>query len=392
MFDCNLGHAMEVCLIDDKSSPANVQLYYGSISIVASKFLDSYQRIRRIEESIRSHTKDSFITPPGAPSTMKEFASRFYEAYEKLYPRVLRHCAELMERDLEDPAVKERAFDNARRILPAGTLTNLSVVGSLQDFRYLIQDADIHPNPEIRLIGHTTRHIITETHPDLIWETDPGPFEPRVRSLGCTSTKFNQNRPSWYVDLYEPDLYGDRVMVEKVFSRMLVDRYGMSWLAFTKFMHERGKRSVPKIFRSVGISFDIMTDYGTYQDFQRYMRCEQHSEPLTMNYGYVVPDDIIGTDMEIEYRTAMEQVHLYEDELVSHEIDLMQYIIPLGYLHRSVFETNLQEVYNISEFLNQSRFQVSCKKIAYEMVKISKNSYPDLMQWCRITDPNRVNA
>jgi thymidylate synthase ThyX len=379
---------------------ATVPVCFEGVSIVASKFLESFQRMGYSEKSTRYQvfSRNSFITPPGAPSTMKEFAARFYDAYEVLYPKVLRRCAELMGKDpndpksLEDRTVKARAFDNVRYLLPAGTGTNLAAVGFLRDFRYMIQEARGHANPEIRALGDAAHGAISEICPVLVQKAPPDSFEPRIRSIGNLPSKFKIESPSWYVDLHKPHTLGDPKLIQKVFVSTLADRYGMSWSAFCKLMDERGRRAVPKIFRSVRISLDIMMDYGAYRDLQRHRRCEQYSEPLTSHYGYLVPDDIIGTDMEAEYRQTMEQVNLYEDDRVSHDEDLMQYVIPLGYLHRSVFEMDLQELYYITELRTQPQGHISYRRVAYEMAKTGMELYPELMQWCKATSPESIGV
>jgi thymidylate synthase ThyX len=377
---------------------AALPVCFEGVSIVASKFLESFQRMGYSEKSTRYQvfTRDSFITPPGAPSTMKEFAARFYDAYEKLYPRVVRRVAILMGKDPEDPksladrTVKARAFDNIRYLLPAGTGTNLAAKGFLRDFRYMIQEARGHSNPEIRAIGDGAHAAISEICPVLVQKSEPDSFEPRIRGLGNLPPKFRIDNPSWYVELHKPHTLGDPKVLHESFVADLADRYGLSWSAFCKLMEERGRRAVPKIFRTVRISFDIMMDYGAYRDLQRHRRCEQYSEPLTPFYGYVVPDDIVGTDMEPEYRIAMEQVHLYNDDRVSHDSDLMQYMIPLGYLHRSVFDMDLQELYYITELRTQPQGHISYRRVAYEMARLGTDLYPQLMRWCRAQQPESI--
>jgi len=379
---------------------AAIPVCFEGVSIVASKFLESFQRMGYSEKSTRYQvfTRDSFVTPPGAPATMKQFAARFYDAYERLYPRVLRRVAELTGKDpsdpkvLEDRTVKARAFDNVRYLLPAGTGTNLAAEGFLRDFRYMIQEARGHSNPEFRALGDAAHGAISAVCPVLVQKSEADSFEPRIRSLGNMSPKFSIDRPSWYVDLHKPQVLPDPKVVQQAFVANVADRYGMSWSAFCKHMEERGRRAVPKIFRSARISFDVMMDYGAYRDLQRHRRCEQYSEPLTPNYGYLVPDDIAGTDMEPDYRRAMEQVQLYDDDAVVHDSDLMQYMVPLGYLHRSVFDMDLQELYYLTELRTQPQGHISYRRVAYEMYRIGAEMLPDLMRWCRAVRPDSIGV
>lgn len=377
---------------------ANIPVCYEGVSIVASKFLESFQRMGYSEKSTRYQifNRDSFVTPPGAPATMKQFASRFYDAYERLYPKVLRRVAEVMGKDPNDPkvleerTVKARAFDNVRYLLPAGTGTNLAAVGNLRDFRYLIQQARGHSNPEFQHLGDLTHAAVSEVCPVLVQKSDPDSFDLPVKGLGSTSSKFDVRHPNWNVDWYKPHLMQNPTLTQKSFEATIADRHGMSWSAFEKHMEQRGKRAVPKVFRTVRLSFDLMMDYGAYRDLQRHRRCEQYSEPLSSNYGYLVPDDIQGTDMEADYRKTMDSIELYDDDRVIHDPDLIQYMIPLGYLHRSIFEMDLQELYYLTEIRTQPQGHISYRRVAYEMYRMAAERLPDMMKWCQAISPNSI--
>jgi len=115
---------------------------------------------------------------------------------------------------------------------------------------------------------------------------------------------------------------------------------------------------------------------------QRHRRCDQFSELLTTNYGYLIPDDLKNTELEEEYKNAMNSIELYGDENVIYNTNLYQYMIPLGYLHRSIFQMDLRQLYYISEL--KITPNISYKKIINEMYKIAKKLYPDLIQWCKI--------
>lgn len=367
---------------------------YEGVSIVASKFIEGYQRMGYSEKSTRyqQFSRDSFVTPPGCPSTMREFAARYYDAYDRLMPRMVRRASELMGMDPGDSKVRARAFDNLRYLLPAGTGTSLGAVGFARDFRYLVQDAGASMNPEIRAIGEATRAAISDIAPVLMNKTDPNEFEPRVVSLGPAAPAFDSRAPSWYVDVLRRHTMPDPALTQKTFETLVANRYGMSWTAFSKHMDTRGARQVPKVFRTVKIGFDVMMDYGAYRDLQRHRRCDQYAEPLTPNYGYLVPDDIAGTDMEPEYREAMESVSLYEDERVVNDPDLMQYMVPLGYLHRSAFEMDLQELYYIVELRTKPQGHISYRRVAYEMYKQAAHMYPELMRWCAAVVPDSIGV
>lgn len=368
---------------------ASIPICLEGVSIVASKFLENYPRMGYSEKSTRYQvfSGESFVTPPGAPEGMKEFAAQFYAAYDRLYPQVLARVAELTGLPETDRTVKARTFDNVRYLLPAGTGTNLAMVGNLRDIRYLIQDARGHENQEVREIAEDVFRAASEVCPVLVARAEPNTFEPPVRGLGPVNYLYVPEKPDWYVDQYAA--LGNPYLNLDYFKFLVRNMHHMSWEEFSSHMEQRGKRAVPKVFRNVRMNFDILMDYGAFRDLQRHRRCEQYVELLTTNYGYLVPDDIVGTSMEADYRQTMELARGYQPTLDPH---LRQYVIPLGYLHRSVFEMDLAEVYYLTELRTQPQGHISYRRVAYRMFEVANREYPELMQWCRALKPDSIGA
>ena len=377
---------------------ASIPICFEKVSIVATKFLEKYPRAAYSEKSTRyqKFSSDSFITPPGGPDTMKKFAARFYETYDELYPETLKRCAEFMGKNPEDPAVlssstvKARAFDNLRYLLPAGTGTNVAVVINGRDVRYMIREARGHHNQEFNWLAEKCFEAVSEICPVFVRNAKPDNFEPRMMSLGSLSPNFNRNSPSWYVEINRPHLLPKPELVTASFKAIVASKYSMSWSEFKAHMETRGERGVPDVFRSFRVGYEIMMDYGAWRDMQRHRRCDQSAEQLTTHYGYLVPDDLIGTPMEEKYRSTMESIDIFDDEKVIYDPELMQYMIPMGYLHRSNFEMDLAEVYYITELRTKSQGHISYRRVAWDMHMKAFNLYPELMQWCRAVRPDYI--
>lgn len=372
---------------------ATVPICFEGVSIVASKFIESWQRGGYSEKSTRyqQFSADSFVTPPGAPETMRRFASKLYEAYDKLLPRTTEMIAKIVGKDPSDRTVKARAFDNVRYLLPAGTGTSVGAVLDLRDVRDMITAMRGSTNPEFRSIGEGMFAAAMDIAPALIRHTDPDSFQLPVKSVGFVAGESTISGPS--VRLYDEHLLPDATLQVDAFKRKLLERHDMSWEAFSKHMESRQPwQQVPDVFKSVRLQFEITMDYGAFRDLQRHRRCEQTVEPLKIDYGYVVPDDLAGTDLEDDYRRAMDLVLSYEDEEVIHDPDLSQYVIPLGYLHRSVFDMDLKQVYYMVELRTKPQGHISYRRICYDMYRIAGSRFPELMQWCRIVVPDAIGV
>jgi thymidylate synthase ThyX len=376
---------------------AVVPVCFEGVSIVASKFIEGWQRAGYSEKSTRYQvfSRDSFITPPGAPATMKKFAERFYDAYERLLPKVTMHVAKLVGDDMDNPkaSTRARAFDNVRYLLPAGTGTNVAAVVNMLDARRMVSGLKGHANPEFRALGEKMEVAVTALAPTLVRHTEPDGFQLPVKGLGNLPEDFSHDDPAPYVKLHKPHLLPSPALEQASFESSVADMHGMDWTSFSAFMETRPAFSeVPNVFKTVKLSFEVMMDYGAYRDLQRHRRCEQFAEPLGIHYGYVVPEDIAGTEFETEYRQAMEAIDAYDDEAVIHDQDLFQYMIPLGYLHRSVFQMDMKEWYYLTELRTKPQGHISYRRIAYEMFNIGSRLYPGLTKWCRAVKPDAVGV
>jgi thymidylate synthase ThyX len=372
---------------------ASLPICFEGISIIASKYIESWQRGGYSEKSTRyqEFSRDSFVTPDGAPQTMAAFAGRFYDAYESLMPKVVKRVAGIVGDDPETPkrTTVARAFDNVRYLLPAGTGTSVGANLFLRDIRGMISGLKGHTNPEFRTLGSQLETAATSLAPALIKHTEPDFFQLPIKNLGPKFSTSGFSGP--YVEINRSHMMPAPEMEQQEFEKILSERHGMDLEAFSKLMDSRPQYSeVPDIFKTVKISFDIMMDYGAFRDLQRHRRCEQYVEPLRPDYGYVVPDDILGSDLEKEYRDTMDSLLAYEDESVIFDQDLFQYIIPLGYLHRSVFQMDLKELYYIIELRTKPQGHISYRRITYQMYELAISRFPQLMQWCRAIRPDFI--
>jgi thymidylate synthase ThyX len=380
---------------DSVAELATIPICLEGVSIIASKILESWPRAAYSEKSTRYQifSKDSFVTPPGAPDTMKQFAGRFYEAYAALNVRMIRKIAELVGDDPENPktTTKARAFDNVRYLLPAGTGTNVAAAMNLRDVRDMITTLRGHTNSEFKAIGEGVYTAAMRMAPALIKYTEPDTFSLPVKSLGAINSAFSYEHPQPCVNIYNSECISDPQMEMSIFKAAVQDRHTMNWETFNQHMLSRPSHAgVPDIFKTIKISFEIIMDYGAFRDLQRHRRCDQFTEPFRSDYGYVVPEDIVGTDLEPDYRSAMESLSSYQDERVVHDPDWFQYMIPLGYLHRSIFQMDLKELYYITELRTKPQGHISYRRIAYEIYLLAQQRFPELMQWCRVVKPESV--
>lgn len=395
----NYGHSSiaELC---------TVPYCFENVSIVASKFLERYQRAGYSEKSTRYQvfSEESFIEPAGAPPELREAAALLYRTYRDLEGPTLRYVAELVgggpiEEVMKKPSVKARAFDSLRYLLPAGTGTNLAGVFNARDARYVMSDLLGSRLPELRDIGMKMVEAARRYAPVFAMGAKENTYELPVRSLGRLPSSAPPADP--FARLIEP--VGRHSEIEEAFWGRVSTWHGMTKTQFSEHMEKRGKQQVPDIFKTVRVTYDMLMDYGAFRDLQRHRRCEQYIEPLGINYGYVVPEEFdrpgfagrstgFWQTFYDRYCEAMNTVQSACERMLAAGVDpeVVQYAIPLGFLHRSQFEMDLREVYYITELRTQPQGHISYRRIAWEMAEEARGAFPSLMQWCRATKPEKI--
>lgn len=388
----NYGHSSiaELC---------TVPYCFENVSIVASKFLERYQRGGYSEKSTRYQvfSEESFIEPAGAPPELREAAALLYRTYRDLEEPTLRYVAELVgggpiEEVMKKPSVKARAFDSLRYLLPAGTGTNLAGVFNARDARYVMSDLLGSRLPELRDIGSKMVEAARRYAPVFAVGAKENSYEPQIHDLGLMPA----SGADPYARLVEPAIpyHGE---IENAFWHRVSTWYRMTKAQFAEHMEKRGKHQVPEVFKTVHVTYDLLMDYGAFRDLQRHRRCEQYIEPLGIKYGYVVPEEFDRSGIAViefytRYCEAMDKAEDACRKMLQAGVDpeVVQYAIPLGFLHRSQFEMDLREVYYVTELRTQPQGHISYRRIAWEMAEEARRAFPSLMQWCRALKPEKI--
>lgn len=142
-----------------------VTLFVEGVSIIAAKALQNDPRYNGQECSTR------YIDLSNAP-TYKGLGTEWLELYKKATPKVIAalKAAHPGEGAQWENGIKAKAFDITRSLLPASTLTNLSVSVTLRVAREMIVAHLGHPLDEVRAIGARMLAVLSEAYPSSFGE------------------------------------------------------------------------------------------------------------------------------------------------------------------------------------------------------------------------------
>jgi thymidylate synthase ThyX len=325
-----------------------------------------------------------------------------FDRYSALIPRLVEHFDVVVPADPGTPpaarerAVRARALDALRGLLPAATEANVGIFASGQAYEALLIRLQSHPLQEARGCGVAMltelRKVIPAfltrvdredrglRHSSYLAETEQATAElaaellPQSRALPDGPT----------VRLIDFDRDGEaRVVAHALWpasGRSLADVRGyvegMGWEERTDVLHayagdRADRRQRPgRALEATTYTFEIVCDYGAYRDLQRHRMLSLQAQPLTPNLGYDVPKEVVDAGCDDEYVTSQEAcadlAHRLGDAF-PHEAS---YAVTLAHRIRFTMTLNAREAMHLIELRSQPQGHETYRHVAGEMHRI----------------------
>jgi thymidylate synthase ThyX len=301
-------------------------------------------------------------------------------------------------------ALKAKALDSVRGVLPAATLSNVGIYGTGQAYEALLVRMRSLPLPEARSYADLMLSELRKVIPSFLKRVDlpdrggaTSEYLARTRDdvAEITARLFpdegvdadGEHRPDLHepgVELldWDPDgevkavaamLYphtdlpesrvDDRVRAMTVDERLAVIR---------AYVGERtNRRHRPgRAFERTGYRFDVLADYGAFRDLQRHRMLTIEWQPLTPRHGYTRPDSVVLAGLGDEFDQAMERsAELYE-ALVERFPQQAPYAVALAYRVRFSMQMNAREAMHLVELRSSTQGHPAYRSIAQEMHRL----------------------
>lgn len=387
-----------------------------NVSIVASKVIESMRRGAYQERSTRYQKFNSgSVYRPKVYQFGKEEETLYEEAvtecfssYERLMPKMMEWAEKVIPQDAKNRvgAVKGKAFDSLRYLLPSGTLTSLALRMNALDLSRLISKLLSSELPEFVDVGLELREALQSEIPTLIRHSDRNPWFDHVNASISSALEWTKNSKrapfsDYHLKIGASLVNYDSQAEAKVLAALLYRLSGWSidmcrdhvsinqsrWVEwFDDLMSKRGEHDpVPEEFESVKYVFDVVMDFGAYRDLQRHRRCTILPQKLTSALGFVVPDDAFEAGCAAEFADSLNKVRDIVVKLESLGSSLSQYACPLGTLHRGLHIYDLAEAYYVIELRSRPAGHISYRKIVNEEYENIQAIHPMLAKWIRCT-------
>lgn len=337
------------------------------------------------------------------------------------YSDLIAPTTELMEKKFpKDPesskaaytaALRAKALDCLRGLLPAGTLTNMGVYGNGRFWEYLLHKLQCENLTEMQEIGKNAFEELSKIIPSFVRRAESNHHT--HESLKSFYEAMNAQLKSVAALVKIPPkesksgvvlLDSDPQCLKKIAAALLFPEGNYSLEDLYEYsaklssaelsnlfdaassMRENRRHKPPRALEHAEFIFEILGDFGAYRDLHRHRILTQDRQLLTTDYGYYIASDLIDTPMEKSYREAMERAKEAFEEIQLQLPEEAQYIVPMAFNIRWYFKINLRALVWLTEIRSIAAGHPSYRYIAQRMARLAIDAYPELACFFKFVD------
>lgn len=297
-------------------------------------------------------------------------------------------------------AIRARAFDAVRGVLPGASLSNVGIYGTGQSYEQLLLRMRSHPLPEARSYAAMILAELRKVIPSFLRRVDQADRgevwsnylgERRAQMDEIAQTLFPEATPCDDADDvelvdFDPDaevklitamLYPSTHLSERQIAAHVANMTTTERIdAVNAYVGERvNRRHKPgRALERVDYRFDILTDYGAFRDLQRHRMCTIEWQQLSPRHGYVRPEAVDAAGLTSSFDAVMERSHALYDALVEPFPAQAPYAVSLAYRVRFSVQLNAREAMHLIELRSTPQGHPAYRKVAQRMHSLIANS------------------
>ncbi len=338
-----------------------------------------------------------------------DMCNELFVTYGNLLSPVTEIIEKKFPKDLEvskvayTAALRAKVLDCLRGILPSSALTNVGVYGNGRFFENLIQKLRVQTLSELQEVGQKSFTELSKVIPSFVRRAD---FTHKHQK---TFLQFREQLTQGLstlamrhtAELTQINGHGTVRLVHytkdapsKVASALLfpytttsleeLEQHcqSISPLELEEILHEGAsyrenrRHKSPRALERAEFTFEIVADFGVYRDLQRHRMVSQERQILSCNLDYFIPSEIIGTDLEKEYRGVMNKAKEVYTIIAKEFPEEAQYVVPMAYNMHWYMHINLRALQWMCELRSSPAGHPSYRLIAQEMAKQVSHIFP----------------
>jgi thymidylate synthase ThyX len=335
---------------------------------------------------------------------------RMFDTYGELLEEAqawlaVRHPRQIGDSDfVHRQAVRAKALDALRGLLPAASLSNVGIYGTGQSYEMLLMRMRSHPLGEARAYADLMLEELRKVIPSFLTRVDRpdrgGSWsnyleDTRARTADLVDELFPDlaspadtvvggpsGQPSVTLLDFDPD--GEDKVIAAICAP-LVDRPEEEVARRVRLLGAEEKRSLlrayvgersnrrhrpGRAFERTGYRFDVVTDYGAFRDLQRHRMLTLDWQPLGTTLGYDVPEVVADAGMTDRYVASVERSRQLADTLAPNFPVQSAYAVALAYRIRYSMQMNAREAMHLLELRSGPQGHASYRWVAQEMHRL----------------------
>jgi len=413
----------------------NIQLSIQNVSNITAKLIEESRiGLSYLEKSSRyvrydKKYKDNFLYMNSESLGMKgKFASdydnycnRLFLFYEQNYDYTVKLLREKypedsyastnsdkeISRKSYDSAIRARALDDLRFVLPASTLTNMGISGNARAFINLIQKMNASGNEEAKKIAKALYEELEPEYGEIIKSaiSKHGTDQTNYRISISEISKLQAMLPSGQAgSSLIPDLNEEQainLLLTNFFysndsSYAEIEKYVKTLdsnekaKVIQKIMNARKNRrdKLPRAFESIRYTVEANLNFGAFRDLQRHRMFTILRKHLTPDFGYDIPSVISSDDAKKrEFVSLMEEAKLlFKNITLSNDKIMAQYAIPFAYRHPVIIHGNFREFAYFIELRSTPQAHYDLRNFSIQLYNEIVKVHPGLSQLIKFCD------
>ena len=298
-------------------------------------------------------------------------------------------------------AIRAKALDTLRGLLPAATRSNVGIYGSGQAYEALLLRMRAHPLAESREVADWMLGELRKVIPAFVQRVDMEDrgvrwtdyLEKRNRQTRKLAAEFARDlreQESEYEDtdtadevaLVDFDPRGEtKVVAAALYAGSDLPHDRVMAMARTMSTEERaavlrtsvGKRGnrrhrPGRAFEHTTYTFDILSDYGAFRDLQRHRMLTIDWQDLTTAHGFARGDAIEEVGAHPDWECVMEESAELSERLTRrYSTVIAQYAVSLAYRIRYQMRMNAREAMHVIELRTAPQGHAAYRRICQKM-------------------------
>jgi thymidylate synthase ThyX len=325
---------------------------------------------------------------------------RMFDTYGELLPQLTDWLTKKFPKTSADTdfvyrqAIRAKALDALRGLLPASALSNLGIYASGQAYEALLLRMRAHPMPEVQAYAEMMKTELVKVIPSFLkrldvpergiaWTDYLRNTRSSTAALISSLMTIDDDEPGERVRLigYDPD--GERRIIEAiVLANSTVSHSDVARIVdnlsdverrhiIATYAGERANRRhrPGRAYERTDYRFEMVTDYGAFRDLQRHRLLTIEWQPLTTRLGYDIPSPIVESGLIDRYEDALGRSAALYEELVEEFPQQAQYSVALAFRIRYVMQMNAREAMHLIELRSGPQGHPSYRRVAHEMAR-----------------------